>query len=101
MQAISSEVLEQFRAAKATRHEQIDLGKLPVGAKIKVVAEREIPFFLEVTDPSEGRVRLISDTGSKEVREDIANTDLGQRLIYCFSRGNIIPSRSVIEEGNQ
>lgn len=101
MQAIDSNVVAQYQSAKGTRQEKIDLGKLPVGSKIKVVAESKIPFFLEVTIPSEGRVHLICDSGSKEVRQDIANADLGQRLIYCFSAGSMIPSRSVIEEGNQ
>ena len=101
MRMIDSKVLATYRAMKGTRQEKIDLSKLPVGAKIKVVSDHEIPFFLEVTVPSEGRVRVICDSGSKEVREDIANADLGQRLIYCFSGGSSIRSRSEIKGGDQ
>ena len=95
MTAIDNAVLERYREAKATRHEKIDLSKLPVGAKIKVISEvAAISYFLEMTIPREGKARVICD------RSDHTE-DLGERLLYSFSPGSHIPSRSEIEKGNQ
>jgi len=95
MPTISSEVLERYRAAKATGHEKIDLSKLPVGTKTKVVSEvAAISYFLEMTNPCEGSARVICD-GTDQIE------NLGERRLYSFSLGNHIPSRSEIGKGKQ
>jgi len=95
MTAIDIAVLERYREAKATRQEEIDLSKLPVGAKIKVISESATTtYFLEMTSPGEGKARVICDRNDQ-------TEDLGHQLLYSFTPGHHIPSRSEIREGDQ